>query len=84
MYLPNTVGKRHKNAFKFIFGDRNLRLRERAFVGCAPQHMVTEMTCNVNVRKIGSNFKRIDMRNCLNLSVTWKDFPGNKYDFAEF
>ena len=29
MYLPNTVGKRHKKAFKFIFGDRNLRLRER-------------------------------------------------------
>ena len=44
MYLPNTVGKRHKKAFKFIFGDRNLRLLESAFVRCAPQHMVTEMT----------------------------------------
>ena len=28
MYLPNTVGKRYKKAFKLIFGDRNLRLRE--------------------------------------------------------
>ena len=44
MYLPNTVGKRHKKAFKFIFGDRNLRLRDSAFVRCAPQQMVTEMT----------------------------------------
>ena len=25
--LRNTVGKRHKKEFKFIFGDRNLRLR---------------------------------------------------------
>ena len=24
------------------------------------------------------------MRNRLNLSGTWKDFPGNKYDLAEF
>ena len=38
LYLPNTVGKR-----KFIFGDRNLRLRDSAFVGCAPQKMMTEM-----------------------------------------
>ena len=44
MYLPNTVGKRHKKAFKFIFGDRNLRLRDSAFVRCAPQQVVTEMT----------------------------------------
>ena len=44
MYLPNTVGKRHKKAFKFIFGDRNLRLRDSAFVRCAPQQMMTEMT----------------------------------------
>ena len=44
IYLPNTVGKRHKKAFKFIFGDRNLRLRNSAFVRCAPQRMVTEMT----------------------------------------
>ena len=44
MYLPNTVGKRHKKAFKFIFGDRNLWLRNKAFVSCAPQQMVTEMT----------------------------------------
>ena len=44
MYLPNTVGKRHKKVFNFIFGDRNLRLRDSAFVCCAPQQMVTEMT----------------------------------------
>ena len=44
MYLPNTVGKRHKKAFKFIFGDRNLRLQNKAFVSCAPQQMVMEMT----------------------------------------
>ena len=44
IYLPNTVGKRHKKAFKFIFGDRNLRLRDSAFVRCAPQQMMTEMT----------------------------------------
>ena len=35
---------RHKKAFKFIFGDRNLRLRDRAFVHCALQQMMTEMT----------------------------------------
>ena len=35
MYLPDTVGKRHKKAFKFI-GDRNLRLRDSAFVRCKP------------------------------------------------
>ena len=44
LYLPNTVGKQHKKAFKFIFGDRNLQLRNKAFVSCAPQQMVTEMT----------------------------------------
>ena len=33
-----------KKAFKFVFGDRNLRLRDSAFVPCAPQQMVTEMT----------------------------------------
>ena len=44
MYLPNTVGKRHEKAFKFIFDDRNLRLRDSAFVCCASQQMVTEMT----------------------------------------
>ena len=44
MYLPNTVGKWHKKAFKFIFGDRNLQPRDSAFVCCAPQQMVTEMT----------------------------------------
>ena len=44
MYLPNTVGKRHKKAFKFIFGDRNLRLRDSAFVRYAQQQMVTEIT----------------------------------------
>ena len=44
MYLPNTVGKRHKKAFKFIFGDRNLRLQDSTFVRCAPQQMMTEMT----------------------------------------
>ena len=37
MYLPDTVGKRHKKAFKFI-GDRNLRLRDSAFVRCKPTH----------------------------------------------
>ena len=31
--------------------------------------------------EMGSNFKRIDMRNRLNLSVTWEDFPGNKVRF---
>ena len=54
MYLPNTVGRRHKKAFKFIFGDRNLRLRDSAFVRCAPQQIVTEMTYEVNARKIGA------------------------------
>ena len=44
LYLPNTVGKQHKKVFKFIFGDRNLQLRNKAFVSCAPQQMVTEMT----------------------------------------
>ena len=31
--------------------------------------------------EIGSNFKRIDMRNRLNLSVTWEDFPSDKVRF---
>ena len=31
--------------------------------------------------EMGSNFKRIYMRNRLNLSVTWEDFPGNKVRF---
>ena len=44
MYLRNTVGKRHKKEFKFIFGDRNLRLRDSTSVCCPSQQMMTEMT----------------------------------------
>ena len=44
MYLRNTVGKWHEKEFKFIFGDRNLRLRDSTSVCCPPQQMMTEMT----------------------------------------
>ena len=52
MYLRNTVGKRHKKEFKFIFGDRNLRLRDSTSVCCPPQQKMTEMTYKVKVFKI--------------------------------
>ena len=46
MYLRNTVGKRHKKEFKFIFGDRNLRLRDSTSVCCPPQQKMTEIWCS--------------------------------------
>ena len=54
MYLPNTVGKRHKKAFKFIFGDRNLRLRDSAFARCARNRWWRKWRSKVNVLKIGA------------------------------
>ena len=54
MHLPKTVGKRHKKAFKFIFGDRNLRLRDSAFVRCAHNRWWRKWRSKVNVLKIGA------------------------------
>ena len=67
MYLPNTVRKRHKKAFKFIFGYRNLRLRDSAFVRCAPQHMVTEMTTFASCQNAARSNKV--------LFLCWVDYP---------
>ena len=70
MYLQNTVGKRHKKRSNSFSATEIYGFEIALSFRCAVH---SEMTYKVNVRKIGSNFKRIDMRNCLNLSVTCKD-----------
>ena len=61
MYLPNTVGKRHKKAFKFSATEINGFKRELSF-GVHRNTWWQKWRGKVNVRKIGSNFKMPQVR----------------------